>query len=247
MGPMGGMNPADEQEVPEKIQGQKCGWWFLFVLFVATSIGCAVALKIFDALIALMIGIWIYYLTKDSCKNMSQQCLFSIGLMCCMQAVMEFIILAMSLPGRRSTTTTPGEQTGSPHGAPSPFVGGSHSHSSSYTVTTKTSSFFSEEEGWHYNLQSAMMIANCVVFILGALMTRHSYGQYPNSLFEDRGESAPIGGSSFGGGGGTRYGAGRPANSLGGGGGGGGQRSGGTTSCNPGLTFGGSGQRLGNV
>lgn len=246
---MGGMNPDDEQEVPEKIKSSHfIGWWLLFVCFIGTFVGCLIALKIFDALIALMIGIWIYYLTKDSCKNMSQQCLFSIGLMCCMQAVMEFIILAMSLPGRRSTTTTPGESTGSPHGAPSPFMGGGHTHSSSYTVTTKTSPFFSEEEGWHYNLQSSMMIVNCVVFILGALLTRHSYGQYPNSLFEDRGESAPIGGgSSFGSGGGSRYG-GRPANSLGGGGAqsGGGQRLGGSTSGNS-YTFGGSGQRLGSV
>jgi len=229
---MGGPD-LEEQEVPSKIRDSHyCLWWFLFTLFMATAIGCLVALKIFDALIALMIGIWAYYLTKDSCKQMSQQCLFSFGLMCCIQAVMEFIILAMSLPGRRTQSTSynggAAQQSGSPHAAPSPFMGGGHS--SSYTVTVKTSPFFSEEEGWHYNLQSAMMIANCLVFIIGALIAKFSYGEYPRSLFDDVGESRPMaGGGAYSGGGGGRYygGGGPPQNSLGGGqrlGGGGGQR-----------------------
>merc|ERR1719359_2261797 len=100
---------------------------------------------------------------------------------------MEFIILAMSLPGRRTQSTTAHDGAAghgaSPHAAPSPFMGGGHS--SSYTVTVKTSPFFSEEEGWHYNLQSAMMIANCLVFIIGAIMSRVSYYEYPRSLFDD--------------------------------------------------------------
>merc|ERR1719482_2054589 len=103
----------------------------------------------------------------------------------------------MSLPGRRTqSTTATGPQGGSPHAAPSPFMGGPGS--SSYTVTTKTSPFFSEEEGWHYNLQSAMMIAMCVVFIIGAIMSKISYSEYPNSLFDDPGESRQFGGSAYG-------------------------------------------------
>jgi hypothetical protein len=246
---MGGPE-LEEQEVPEKIkESHKCWWWFVFVLFITTSIGCIVALKIFDALIALMIGIWAYYLVKDNCKNMSQQCLFSFGLMCVLQAVMEFIILAMSLPGRRtqSTTATPGHGA-SPHGAPSPFMGGPSS--SSYTVTVKTSPFFCEEEGWHYNLQSSMMIANCVVFIIAGIVTRCSYMEYPNSLF-DQPESRPIGSSPYGagggsiysGGGGRQYGGNTPARPAGGNSWGGGQRLGGSG----GSTFGGSGQRLGSA
>jgi len=106
--PLGGMGPEpEEQEVPEKLRSSHyIGWYCIFVLFMATGIGCIVALKIFDALIAIIIGIWAYYLCKDSCKNMSQQCLFSFGIMCVVQCVMEIIILCMSLPGRRTQTTT---------------------------------------------------------------------------------------------------------------------------------------------
>lgn len=250
----GGSSPGmEEQEVPEALKDSKChcfNWYMLSFLFIATTVGCLVAMKIFDGLIALVIGIWAYYMVKDSSKNMSQQCLFSFGLMCVVQAVMEFIIMCMSLPGRRTQQTTynNGGANGSPHAAPNPFMGtGGGAHDSSYTVTVKTTPFFSEEQGWHYNLQSAMMIVSCLVFVIGALLTRHSYGQYPNSMFEDRdGESQSLGGGgsaySSSGGGGRYMGGGRPGNTLGGGNpSGGGQRS----SGHP--MFGGSGQRLGNA
>ena len=83
---------------------------------------------------------------------------------------------------------------------------------------------FNVIKGWHYNLQSAMMIASCVVFIIGAIMSKVSYAEYPNSIFDDSSEGRPISGSSFGasGGGGRQYNGGggaRPAvgNSFGGG------------------------------
>jgi len=246
--PLGGMGPEEvQEEVPDKIKDYHFCWWYmLFTLFMFVFVGCCVALKIFDALIALMIGIWAYWMVKERCQNMSQQCLFSFGLMCVMQAVMEAIILGMSLPGRRTTVTTPGKggasNAQSPHGAPSPFMGGP-AQSSSYTVTTVTTPFFHEEQGWHYNLQSAMMIANCVIFILAAIMAKVSYSEYPNSLFSDVGERQPMGGQSYGRGG---YGGGQPQNSFGGG-----QRQGGgqpanSFSNNRQQTFGGQGQRLGS-
>jgi len=252
--PLGGMGQEEEQDVPEKIKDYHFVWWYMVsALFIITTVGCLVALKIFDALIALMIGIWAYYLTKDKCKNMTQQCLFSFGLMCCIQGVMELIILAMSLPGRRTQTTTPAAGGAAPtaghrggmfgHGGGMMGGGGAGSAgSSSYTVTILTSPFFSEEQGWHYNLQSAMMIAGPVCFILGAIMAKISYSQYPNSLFA--GDAAES--SSISGGGGGRYGS-APANSFGGG-----QRLGGapanSLSGGGGVqNFGGSGQRLGSA
>jgi len=236
--PLGGMGPTqmEEEEVPDKIRDYHwIGWYSIFVLFMGVAIGCIVALKIFDALIALMIGIWAYWLTKDSCKNMSQQCCFSFGLMCCIQCVMEIIILAMSVGGRRTQSQT--QSGGSPHAAPSPFMGGGAHSTSSVTITTKTTPFFSEEMGWHYNLQSSMMIANCVMFLFAALMAKFSYGCYERSLFDGAGgESQPMGGSS-GMGGGSRYGGGggppRATNA-------------GRPAPHANAMFGGSGQRLGS-
>lgn len=248
----GGFGPEEDCEIPERIKNgpYRCPWWFLVVLFTVTAIGSFVALKVFDGLIALMVGIWAYYLAKDNFKQMSQQCVFSYGLMCTIQAVFELIVLCMALPGRRTTTTTAdGPQGAAAHGGPmaSPF-GAGHTTSSSYTVTTKITPFFSEEAGWHYNLQSSMMIAGVVVFVFGAILCKISYGEYPNSLFADMGESRPMGASPGYGGGGYSSGGGRyvsggaarppiqPARAGGG-------------SSGPGAAgmFGGSGQRLGSA
>lgn len=238
----GGMSMPEDEEVPEKIRDYHyIGWYCIFTLFMCGAIGCMVALKIFDCLILLLIGILTYYLTKDSCKNMSQQCLFSYGLVCTIQCVMDCIILGMSLPGRRTQTTTHNGGTvngASPHAAPSPFAG--QSHSSSYTVTTKTEPFFSEAAGWHYNLQSAMMIASVIIFLFAALMARYSYNCYPNSLFDGVGESRPMAGGSSGGyssGGGGRYvSGGAPAR----------QNNARAAPASNSAVFGGSGQRLGS-
>lgn len=232
--PLGGMAEPEHQETPEAIREYHSCWWYLLVvLLTATSIGCCVAFKIFDALITLFIGIWAYYLVKDRCKEMSQSCLFSFCFMCTIQAVFELIILLMSLPGRRTQQTTQQPAQHGPHGG----------HSSTYTVTTKITPFFSDAEGWHYNFQSWMMIASVVVFIYGALLSKSSYGEYETSLFDDREEGRAIGGGGGGyrgGGGGGYYGGGgpptRPANT-------GAQRFGGGGNV---ATFGGTGQRLGS-
>jgi len=225
----------EEEEVPSKIRDSHyIGWYCVFTLFMCGAIGCMVALKIMDCLILLLVGILTYYLTKDNCKNMSQQCLFSYGLVCVIQCVMDCIILGMSLPGRRSQTTTHNGGTAngaSPHAAPSPFATGASS--SSYTVTTKTVPFFDEASGWHYNLQSAMMIASVVIFLFAALMARYSYNCYSRSLFEG-GESQPMAGGGNGGGG--RYvSGGAPAR----------QNIRAAPASNS-AVFGGSGQRLGS-
>lgn len=236
----GGMSMPEDEEVPEKIRDSHyIGWYCIFTLFMCGAIGSMVALKIFDCLILLLIGILTYYLIKDNCKNMSQQCLFSYGLVCVIQCVMDCIILGMSLPGRRTQTTTHNGGTvngASPHAAPSPFAG--QSHESSYTVTTKTEPFFSEAAGWHYNLQSAMMIYSVVNFLFAALMARYSYNCYTNSLFDGAGESRPMaGGSSYGSGGGGRYvSGGAPAR----------QNNARAAPASHTATFGGSGQRLGS-
>merc|ERR1719291_405704 len=122
------------------------------------------------------------------------------GLMCAIQTVFESINLATVAHGRKTTTMTP------------PTVEGNEM---SYTTTVVTHPFFDETQGWHYNFQSAMMLAAPVVMLLGAILARFSYSHYPNELFADDGgsESGPM----LGGCGGVG-----PAAACGSGGGGGG-------------------------
>jgi len=181
-------------ETPPRIKEQySCWWWFMFTLLIMTCVGSLVALKVFDALITLFIAIWCYCMVKDRCAQMSQQCVFSFGLMCFIQAIMEFIILAMSLPGRqtRHTTVEGDPKTGS-HAPGGPVVG-SGSHQVSYTTTIKTTPFFDESQGWYYNFQSGMMVATVVVFALSAMLSKSTYSEYTTSLFDEPGESDSFG------------------------------------------------------
>mmetsp|Transcript_27069 Transcript_27069/g.43343 ORF Transcript_27069/g.43343 Transcript_27069/m.43343 type:complete len:250 (+) Transcript_27069:68-817(+) len=247
--PLGGGLDVPDQEVPSRIKDSFYKWWWLvFFLLIAATIGSFVALKVFDGLIFLMVGIWAYSMVKDDCKLMTQQCLFSFGFLCVLQGVMNFIILAMSLPGRRTTTTethSPQAQNGG-HAAPNPFSGGGGSSSSSYTVTVKTTPFFSEEQGWYYNFQSWMMVASVLVFVIAALLTRITYSEYPTSIFADPGDGLGYSAQqpSYGG-----YGGYGSANANGAHGGrihsGGGSNNGRWAPSNN-TVFGGTGQRLGS-
>lgn len=263
----GGGLEMQDPEPPPKLRNQYYIWWWLLAgLLVIDGIGCAIAVEIFKAIIVLIVAFWAYYMVKDNCQKMSQQCIFSYGLMCAMQGVFEFIFLCMSLPGRSTRTTTTNPPNDGGHAPPSgnPFMGPhGGARSSSYTVTIKTIPFFSEEQGWYYNFQSGMMIANVVVFLLGAILCKVCYAEFTSSMFADNGDegqafgSSPYGygGGGFGGGGAAGYSG---SGGYAGGGGGGGRFSGASpgvqgqtggrsgNSANSRLLFGGTGQRLGN-
>lgn len=232
---MGGMGPADV-EVPDEIkQGYKCRWWFMSLLLIATAIGTFIsAINVVGGLIILCIGIWAWYMVKDDCQNMSQYCMFTFGMMCAMQTIFELIPLLMSLGGRttRSTEVHPLETSGG-------GVQGGHGTQTvtqSYSTTVKTTPFLDDSLGWHYNFQSYMMIITPIVMLLGALLAKATYENYPRSLFEDDldyerqslsnqqqraggygGGGGGYGGGGGGGGGAPMAGGGRP---VGGGGGG---------------------------
>jgi len=252
---MGGSLTDDE--VPDEIKhGYKCRWWFITLLLITTAICTFIAaLNIFGGFIAVVIGIWAWYMVKDDCKNMSQYCMFTFGLMCVMQAVFELIPLCMSFGGRTTRTTDVSRQ-GDPHAG---GMHGGHGHGTStvsqtYTTTIKTTPFFDESLGWHYNFQSVMMIAAPIVMILAACLANVTYKAYPRSLFDaDFGEQQSFGGpqSSYGGryGGGGGYGGnGASYGQSGGapyGGGGGGRPLGRPQPAAGPVTFGGSGHTLG--
>lgn len=198
---MGGMGSQNE-EVPKELQeGYRCRWWAVTSLLVLTCLGTLVALDVFGALMVGIIAFWAYYMTKGHCEKMTQYCMFSFGLMCVMQAIFELIPLCMAIGGRKKTSVDYGPGGGASHGH-SPFLGAG-AQTQSYTTTISTTSFFDESQGWHYNLQSAMLIMGFVSMAISALAAYSTYKVYPNSLFDDNaGEGQTLGGQQQGG---SRY------------------------------------------
>jgi len=200
-----------------------------------------VALNVFGGLVMLMITFWSYYMVKNNCREMSQYCMFSFGLMCIMQAVFELIPLCMSVGGRRKENTVVGGNANGMHG------NGYGTETRTYTTTIEITPFFDKSQGWHYNFQSGMMIASFSVMLIAALLAHITYRAYPTSLFDDvegdaEGQSFNRGGGDYryGGGGGGRYGG-----TAGGGGGGGGGRAVGRPQEPQRQVFGGEGRTLG--
>lgn len=216
MGAYGGSS-LPQQDVPEAIKtNYRCPWWTLTVLLLLTTIGCFIALNVFGGLVMLMLTFWSYYMVKNSCREMSQYCMFSFGLMTLMQAVFELIPLCMSVGGRRKEHTVIGGSNQGMHG------GTYGTETRTYTTTIEITPFFDKSQGWHYNFQSAMMIASFSVMLIAALLAHLTYRSYPTSLFEDNDtENQTFGGAR--GGGDYRYGGAGGGQSYGGGGGGGGR------------------------
>lgn len=197
-----------------------------------------------------------YYMVKDDCINMSQYCVLLFGFMSVLNCILEVINLAGNLGGRSERT-----ENGGPD--PSQLATG---QATTYTVTIKTTvhPFFDPTGGFVYNAQSATMIACPVMSLLGALLSKLTYGSYTTSLFSDQGEAGAAGsfgtyGNGYGGagnagGGGSMYGggfSGASGTSAGSGFGGasgtpGGGRPLGRPAASGPKLFEGSGQRLGN-
>jgi len=184
--PLGDMSGA-QPEVPAAIkEGYASGWWALTFLFVLNAVGAVVALDVFAGLLLAMFAFWCYYMTAANCEAMTQSCMFSFGFLCCLQSIFGLVNLCSSINGRTKKTISANPSSGDPKDGGTPFFGsGSTTHS--FTTTIETTPFFDHTQGWHYNFQSAMLIASFVLMLLGATLAYVTYKAYPNSLFDDDG------------------------------------------------------------
>merc|ERR1719217_939175 len=97
--------------------------------------------------------------------------------------------------------------------------GGSYgTETRTYTTTIEITPFFDKSQGWHYNFQSAMMIASFSVMVIAAILAHITYRSYETSIFDDNDTEN----QTFASRGDYRYGGTGGGGSYGGGGGGGG-------------------------
>ncbi|CAE7934321.1 unnamed protein product, partial [Symbiodinium sp. KB8] len=197
--PLGPMQMAGPEAVPEVVKDKYSKfWWVIAVLLVTLAVSEIVTHDVFAVLFhSLLAGITIF-LVKDSCKNMSMYCLLMVGLMCSLQAFFETLALLGSLGGRRSTSTI--------------VAPGSRDNVTTYTTQVTTHPFFDKSQGVVYNAQSALLIASPVVMVLAAVLAYYTYNEFSSPLFpDDDAETGGVwGGGQMGygtyGGGATNYG-----------------------------------------
>jgi len=262
MGMMGQGMGMQDPEVPDRIKQVHVKWWWtLIICFLTTCILQWIAYDIANGIIGVIIALVAWWMIKDDCARMNQCCLLWIGVFSLVQVIFDVILLAQSAGGRS-------EDHSERH-----VMHQGDQEVTTVTMTERNRSFFDSGEGWHYNLQSAVMILGVVIYIPGVVLSYLSYNAYPRGLFsppEDDGgqeqqgffggRTPGYGGPGAGGGGG---GTGPTGNIRGPGGGsgfqpfsaGGGQRLGGSGGGPVGrgpqgpqgpVPFQGGGQRLGS-
>mmetsp|Transcript_110771 Transcript_110771/g.278455 ORF Transcript_110771/g.278455 Transcript_110771/m.278455 type:complete len:242 (+) Transcript_110771:95-820(+) len=211
-------------------------WWFLLFLLTCLFVLQIVSATVFPAIYTAFTAFIVWYMVRDSCKEMSSYCLLLMGMMCAIQAIFDVVILCTMLGGRREqqvTKSSYNDKTGA----------------TEYKVRYEWHPFFDESMGMTYNLQSLSRIISPIVMLIAALMAYWSHSAYETELF---GEAGPIqGGGPLGYGGAGGGGSGDRRVLAGGGGGGGGGRTlgggrGGAQAAAGFAPFGGQGQRLGN-
>eukprot|EP00928_Gymnodinium_smaydae_P088075 TRINITY_DN72221_c0_g1_i1.p1 TRINITY_DN72221_c0_g1~~TRINITY_DN72221_c0_g1_i1.p1 ORF type:complete len:249 (+),score=53.72 TRINITY_DN72221_c0_g1_i1:60-806(+) len=244
--PLGGLGgSAGPEALPEVLNAPKevrehyaIWWWALFYLFSLVAVAEAVAGDVAGALHGVIMTIFVWYLARNDCENMSQCCVLFSGVMCLSYLIIDVWTAAETYSHGRVTehqkavTEDTGKQV--------------------VTITTERKPFWDPTAGNYYQFQSAMLIVTCVPMLYGVLVSYLTYRKYPLPLSEalasmdqggGNGENTPFSGGGGYGGGGRAMGG-----SYGGGGGGGGAYGGGRPNAAPQgpVLFGGSGQRLGS-
>lgn len=246
--PLGAPGDGLEREpVPTHVREHHAKWWWcLFVVLLMSMIIQLAGQAIFSALYTGISAYIVWYMLRDSCKEMSAICLMMLGLMSAMQGVFDLIILCSMLGGRREQHTERthyDEKTGS----------------TEYKVRFEWHPFFDESQGTLYNMQSLARLVSPIVMFTTAALCYWSHSYFETEMLENESVMGPdaLGGfgDGFGGGGGPYGAAGYGGGGQRVGGSGGGQRlgGGGGNPAGPAATrgsahfapFGGQGQRLG--
>jgi len=176
--PGGGMGAGGlvvDLPVPEVVrQSHAKFWWAYFGLTIVSLVVELVSVDIFGLLFAGLMLFIIWYMVKNSCKNMSQYCLFVFGLMCLIEALFEVLTLTTMLGGRTASSTTSSSSTDS-----------DGNQVIYYTTTVEETPFFDWSQGLSYNAESFGFLLSPAVMAIGAILSYSSYNAYSGSLWAD--------------------------------------------------------------
>eukprot|EP00446_Apocalathium_sp_SHHI-4_P013049 CAMPEP_0177220764 /NCGR_PEP_ID=MMETSP0367-20130122/37063_1 /TAXON_ID=447022 ORGANISM="Scrippsiella hangoei-like, Strain SHHI-4" /NCGR_SAMPLE_ID=MMETSP0367 /ASSEMBLY_ACC=CAM_ASM_000362 /LENGTH=243 /DNA_ID=CAMNT_0018670565 /DNA_START=91 /DNA_END=823 /DNA_ORIENTATION=- len=178
--PLGAPGDGLEREpVPTHVRGHHAKWWWcLFVLLLMSMIIQIAGQAIFSALYTGISAYIVWYMLRDSCKEMSAICLMMLGLMSAMQGVFDLIILCSMLGGRREQHTERthyDKETGS----------------TEYKVRFEWHPFFDESQGTLYNMQSLARLISPIVMFTAAALCYWSHSYFETEMLENESVMSP--------------------------------------------------------
>eukprot|EP00444_Apocalathium_aciculiferum_P022560 CAMPEP_0183434146 /NCGR_PEP_ID=MMETSP0370-20130417/61848_1 /TAXON_ID=268820 /ORGANISM="Peridinium aciculiferum, Strain PAER-2" /LENGTH=247 /DNA_ID=CAMNT_0025620673 /DNA_START=93 /DNA_END=837 /DNA_ORIENTATION=+ len=178
--PLGAPGDGLEREpVPTHVREHHAKWWWcLFVVLLMSMIIQLAGQAIFSALYTGISAYIVWYMLRDSCKEMSAICLMMLGLMSAMQGVFDLIILCSMLGGRREQHTERthyDEKTGS----------------TEYKVRFEWHPFFDESQGTLYNMQSLARLVSPIVMFTTAALCYWSHSYFETEMLESESVMGP--------------------------------------------------------
>eukprot|EP00445_Apocalathium_hangoei_P032165 CAMPEP_0203923800 /NCGR_PEP_ID=MMETSP0359-20131031/63628_1 /ASSEMBLY_ACC=CAM_ASM_000338 /TAXON_ID=268821 /ORGANISM="Scrippsiella Hangoei, Strain SHTV-5" /LENGTH=243 /DNA_ID=CAMNT_0050851921 /DNA_START=95 /DNA_END=827 /DNA_ORIENTATION=- len=178
--PLGAPGDGLERElVPTHVREHHAKWWWcLFVLLLMSMIIQIAGQAIFSALYTGISAYIVWYMLRDSCKEMSAICLMMLGLMSAMQGVFDLIILCSMLGGRREQHTERthyDKETGS----------------TEYKVRFEWHPFFDESQGTLYNMQSLARLISPIVMFTAAALCYWSHSYFETEMLENESVMGP--------------------------------------------------------
>lgn len=178
LAPMGGMDAGGfsiDAPVPQAVrQTHAKYWWAFFALTVLAAVVELVALDFFGVIFEGALAFIVWYMAKNSCKNMTQYCLFVFGLMCLIEALFEVLTLTTMMEGRTVSSTTSSSS--------SDKDGNTIVY---YTTVVEETSFFDLSQGLTYNAESVGYLLSPAIMIVGTILSYFSYNEYGDSLWGD--------------------------------------------------------------
>lgn len=177
LAPMGGMDGGLglDVPVPQTVrQSHAKYWWAFFGLTIVATVVELLALDFFGVIFEGALVFIVWYMVKNSCKNMTQYCLFIFGLMCLIEALFEVLTLSTMMEGRTISSTTS-----------SSSIDKDGNTVVYYTTQVEETSFFDSSQGLTYNAESVGYLLSPAIMIIGTILSYCSYNAYENSLWGD--------------------------------------------------------------
>jgi hypothetical protein len=178
LAPMGGLDAGGlglEMPVPEVVrQSHAKYWWAYFFLIIAAAVVELVSLDVFGVIFEGALAFIVWYMVKNSCKNMTQYCLFVFGLMCLIEALFEVLTLTTMMEGRTTSSTTSSSSTDND--------GNTVVY---YTTQVEETPFFDSSQSLSYNAESFGYLLSPAIMVIGAILSYFAYNEYSVSLWGD--------------------------------------------------------------
>lgn len=136
-------------------------WWYLYIGMLVILLGLEVAaMNVLESIVIILMIYLVWMIVRNEFEGAANY-VMSYGVLCLVQFLFDLVPLTINIVRGRVTQHVKQGPTKLDHGV----------EKTTYTNEVKTTPFFDKAQGWHYNAQSAAMLATPIVMLVGAWLS----------------------------------------------------------------------------